>query len=94
MIEDAQSRRAASEQWIEKFARYYTPAMIALAIGIAVLPPLLTGANDFRSYGGLSMLHARGIQGTADHVVEQLEAAAVNNQFGERDSVMSKKHLH
>ena len=45
MIEDAQSRRAASEQWIEKFARYYTPAMIALAFGIAVIPPLLTDAS-------------------------------------------------
>jgi Cd2+/Zn2+-exporting ATPase len=45
MIEDAQSRRAASEQWIEKFARYYTPAMIVLAFGIAIFPPMLTGAS-------------------------------------------------
>lgn len=41
MVEEAQSRRAPSEQWVESFARYYTPAMMALALAIAVLPPLL-----------------------------------------------------
>jgi len=41
MVEEAQSRRAASEQWIEKFARYYTPAMMALALAFAVFPPLI-----------------------------------------------------
>jgi Cd2+/Zn2+-exporting ATPase len=43
MVEDAQSRRAPSEQWVEKFARYYTPAMILLAVSIAIIPPLLFG---------------------------------------------------
>ncbi len=43
MVEDAQSRRAPSEQWVEKFARYYTPAMILLAVLIAIIPPLLFG---------------------------------------------------
>jgi Cd2+/Zn2+-exporting ATPase len=43
MVEDAQSRRAPSEQWVEKFARYYTPAMILLAVLIAVVPPLVFG---------------------------------------------------
>lgn len=41
MIEEASSRRAPSEQWVETFARYYTPTMLALAVGIALLPPLL-----------------------------------------------------
>ena len=45
MIEDAQSRRAPSEQWVEKFARYYTPIMMILAMAIVVLPPLLFSAN-------------------------------------------------
>lgn len=40
MVEEAQSRRAPVEQWIEKFARYYTPGMIAVACLIAVVPPL------------------------------------------------------
>ncbi len=40
MVEEAQARRAPSEQWVEKFARYYTPAMVALAVLVAVVPPL------------------------------------------------------
>ncbi len=44
MVQESQSRRARSEQWIEGFARYYTPAMMALAAAVAVVPPLATGA--------------------------------------------------
>jgi Cd2+/Zn2+-exporting ATPase len=43
LVEDAQSRRAPAEQWVEKFARYYTPAVMALAVAIALAPPLLLG---------------------------------------------------
>lgn len=43
LIEEAHTRRAPSEQWVEKFARVYTPVMMVLAILIAVLPPLLFG---------------------------------------------------
>ncbi|MDD8042163.1 MAG: heavy metal translocating P-type ATPase [Verrucomicrobiota bacterium] len=43
MVEDAQERRAPAEQWVEKFARYYTPSMIILAMLIALVPPLLLG---------------------------------------------------
>ncbi len=45
MVEDARSRRAPSEQWVEKFARYYTPAMINLALLIALVPPLFFGGS-------------------------------------------------
>ncbi len=45
MVEEAQSRRAASEQWVESFARYYTPAMMVLALFIAVVPPLFFGGS-------------------------------------------------
>jgi len=45
MVEEAQSRRAPSEQWVERFARYYTPAMILLAVAIAVVPPLVYGGD-------------------------------------------------
>ncbi len=41
MVEDAQSRRAPAEQWVERFARVYTPSMMLSAVAIAVLPPLL-----------------------------------------------------
>lgn len=40
MVEEAQSRRTEAEQWIERFARVYTPAMIAVGIAIAVVPPI------------------------------------------------------
>jgi len=45
MVEESQSRRAPSEQWVEKFARYYTPAMIALAVGVALIGPLATNVS-------------------------------------------------
>ena len=45
MVEEAQSRRAPSEQWVERFARYDTPAMMALAIIVAVAPPLVLGGG-------------------------------------------------
>ncbi len=43
MVEEAQSRRAPSDQWVEKFARIYTPAMMGLAAAVALFPPLLLG---------------------------------------------------
>ncbi len=43
MVGEAQQRRAPSEQWVETFARYYTPAMMGLALLIGVVPPLLFG---------------------------------------------------
>lgn len=41
MVEEAQSRRAPSERWVERFALRYTPIMMALAIAVALLPPLV-----------------------------------------------------
>jgi len=43
LVGSAQSRRAPSEQWVERFARYYTPAVMALAILVLLVPPLLFG---------------------------------------------------
>jgi Cd2+/Zn2+-exporting ATPase len=45
MVEEAQSRRAPTEQWVERFARYYTPAMMLFAVLIAVVPPLFLGGG-------------------------------------------------
>lgn len=41
MVSEAQSRRAPSEQWVEKFARIYTPVVLCLALLVAVIPPML-----------------------------------------------------
>jgi Cd2+/Zn2+-exporting ATPase len=43
MVGDAQSRRGPSEQWVEKFARVYTPAVMVLALLIFLVPPLAFG---------------------------------------------------
>ena len=45
MIEDASTRRAPSEQWVETFARYYTPSMMLLALAIVLVAPLGFGAS-------------------------------------------------
>jgi len=45
LVENASNKKAKTENFITKFARYYTPAVVALAVLIAVLPPLFfTGA--------------------------------------------------
>ena len=56
MVEQAQSRRAPVEQWVEKFAHYYTPAMIAVAFLVAVIPPLFGGGWGNWFYEALVML--------------------------------------
>ncbi len=56
MVEHAQSRRARVEQWVEKFARYYTPAMLAIAFMVAVVPPLLGGSWGRWFYEALVIL--------------------------------------
>jgi Cd2+/Zn2+-exporting ATPase len=43
MVEDAHARRAPSEQWVQRFARVYTPLVMLLALLIFLLPPLLLG---------------------------------------------------
>jgi Cd2+/Zn2+-exporting ATPase len=43
LVEEAQGRRAPSEQWVERFARIYTPAVMVVAAVILVVPPLAFG---------------------------------------------------
>lgn len=43
LVEDAADRKAKSEQFITKFARVYTPVVVALAAIIAVIPSIVTG---------------------------------------------------
>ena len=43
-IGDAYAKRAASEQWVDRFARIYTPVVMVLSLLVFLLPPLLFGA--------------------------------------------------
>jgi Cd2+/Zn2+-exporting ATPase len=47
MVTEAQSRQSRSQKFIDKFAKYYTPAMVILAILLASIPPLVFGAPFF-----------------------------------------------
>ena len=44
LVENAGSRKAKTEKFITKFARVYSPIVVGVAIAVAILPPLLTGA--------------------------------------------------
>jgi len=43
LVENASSKKAKTENFITTFARYYTPVVVALAVLLAVLPPLFFG---------------------------------------------------
>jgi len=45
LIETASEKKAPTERFITKFARYYTPAVVGFAALIAIIPPLVTGGN-------------------------------------------------
>ena len=45
LVETSSSSKAKTENFITRFARYYTPCVVIGAVLLAVLPPLLTGGN-------------------------------------------------
>ncbi|MDL9999872.1 heavy metal translocating P-type ATPase [Variovorax sp. J22P240] len=42
-VEEAQGTRAPTQRFVDRFAAVYTPAVFAVAVGVAVLPPLFLG---------------------------------------------------
>lgn len=57
LVEEAQGQKAPAQQFVEKFAKYYTPFIMLVALLVAVLPPLFFNQNwQIWIYQGLSVL--------------------------------------
>lgn len=58
LVENASSKKSNSEKFITRFARYYTPIVVIIAVILAIVPPLVMGGTDFDEwiYRALSFL--------------------------------------
>ncbi len=58
LVENASSKKTKSENFITKFAEYYTPIVVIIAVILAVVPPLVIEGADFQDwlYRALSFL--------------------------------------
>ncbi|WP_454916072.1 heavy metal translocating P-type ATPase [Xanthobacter sediminis] len=57
LVEEAQEKKAPTERFIDRFARYYTPAVLAVGALVALVPPLAFGAPWSEwVYKGLAIL--------------------------------------
>ncbi len=50
LVENASSKKSNSEQFITKFARYYTPVVVIIAVLLAVIPPLVVKGATFADW--------------------------------------------
>ena len=56
LVENASSQKAVTEQFITRFARYYTPVVVILAVMLAIIPSVLVGNFTIWLYRALSFL--------------------------------------
>ncbi len=57
LVEEAQEAKAPTERFIDRFSRWYTPGVVAVAAAVAVLPPMLGfGTPGEWVYKGLAIL--------------------------------------
>lgn len=50
LVQNASDKKAKTENFITKFARYYTPAVVGIAVVLAVAPPLVLGIGNFSEW--------------------------------------------
>ena len=50
MVENASSRKAPVENFITKFAKYYTPVVVFSAVALAIIPPLVIADATFSTW--------------------------------------------
>ena len=50
LVENASSKKSNSEQFITKFARYYTPVVVIIAVFLAIIPPIVIDGATFRDW--------------------------------------------
>ena len=50
LVENASSKKSNSEQFITKFARYYTPVVVIIAVFLAIIPPLVIDGETFSDW--------------------------------------------
>lgn len=50
LVENASSKKSNSEQFITKFARYYTPIVVIIAVFLAIIPPLIIDGATFSDW--------------------------------------------
>jgi Cd2+/Zn2+-exporting ATPase len=56
LVEEAQATKAPAEQFVDRFSRLYTPIVVAAAIVLAIVPPLLGGDFGTWFYRALALL--------------------------------------
>ena len=82
LVADSQARRSQAEQWVDRFARIYTPVVFASAAAVAIVPPLLGASWSDWIYRGLVLLvigcPCALVISTPVSIVAALAAAASN----------------
>ena len=56
LVAEAQARKSPSERWVDSFARWYTPAVVGVAVLVAAVPPLFGVSFSTSFYSALALL--------------------------------------